>query len=211
MIIMPSRVLSVITIIAICMAILVGCNDMKFNNSANKNDLLTEKYSIAQIQELKNTAESEHITFSKFKRDFDVQCARKTHQGYYVVLLLEDGKNAFVFFNEENALTIVMIANEFKSKEEFYSQVLEQKSKSEVLNFDPNTILSPVSAVEITAHIVQEGICIVKYSRFWDGELIEDPVVCSVEFIENESISTNEDPFIRDEIPFIFGFDKVNK
>ena len=208
---MSSRVLSVITIITICMVILVGCNDMKFNNSANKNDLLTEKYSIAQIQELKNTAESEHITFSKFKRDFDVQCVRKTHQGYYVVLLLEDGRNAFAFFNKENALTIVMVANEFKSKEEFYSQVLEQKSKSGMLNLDPNTILSSVSAVEITAHIVQEGVYIVKYSRFLDGELIEDPVVSSVEFIENESISTNEDLFIRYEIPFIFEFDKVNE
>lgn len=208
---MTSRALSLITIVAMCMAILVGCNNMKFNNSANKNDLLTEKYSIAQIQELKNTAESEHITFSKFKRDFNVQCVRKTHQGYYVVLLLEDGRNAFAFFNEENVLTIVMAVNEFKSKEEFYSQVLEHKSKSDVLNFDPNTILSSVSAVEITAHIVQEGICIVKYSRFLDGKLIEDPIVSSVEFIENESISTNEDFFIRDEIPFIFEIDKVNE
>lgn len=138
------------------------------------------------------------------------KCVRKTHQGYYVVLLLEDGRNAFAFFNEENTLTIVMVANGFKSKEEFYSQVFEQKSKSEVLNFDPNSILSSVSAVEITAHIVQEGICIVKYSRFLDGELIEDPVVSSVEFIKNESISTNEDFFIRDEIPFIFEIDKVN-
>ena len=155
---MMNRVLSGI-IIVMCMATLIGCNDMKFNNLANKNDLLTEKYSIVQIQELKNTAESEHITFSKFKRDFDVQCVRKTHQGYYVVLLLEDGRNAFAFFNEENILTIVMVANGFKSKEEFYSQVFEQKSKSEVLNFDPNSILPSVSAVEITAHIVQEGIC----------------------------------------------------
>ena len=196
---------------AICVVILVGCNNMRFNQETNKNDLLTEKYSIVQIEELKNAAESGNITFSKFKRDFNAQCIRKTHQGYYVVLLLEDGRNAFNFFNEENTLVRVMVSNGFKSKKEFQDQVVKQMTKSEVQKFDLNTILAPISAMEITAHIVQEGILIVKYSRFLDGEIIEDPIVASIEFVENESISMNEDPFIRDEVPFIFGFDKVCK
>lgn len=207
---MKNRVLS-ITIMAICVVILVGCNNMRFNQETNKNDLLTEKYSIVQIEELKNAAESGNITFSKFKRDFNAQCIRKTHQGYYVVLLLEDGRNAFNFFNEENTLVRVMVSNGFKSKKEFQDQVVKQMTKSEVQKFDLNTILAPISAMEITAHIVQEGILIVKYSRFLDGEIIEDPIVASIEFVENESISMNEDPFIRDEVPFIFGFDKVCK
>ena len=184
---------------------------MRFNQETNKNDLLTEKYSIVQIEELKNAAESGNITFSKFKKDFNAQCIRKTHQGYYVVLLLEDGRNAFNFFNEENTLVRVMVSNGFKSKKEFQDQVVKQMTKSEVQKFDLNTILAPISAMEITAHIVQEGILIVKYSRFLDGEIIEDPIVASIEFVENESISMNEDPFIRDEVPFIFGFDKVCK
>lgn len=183
---------------------------MKFDNSTNKNDLLTEKYSIAKIEELKKSAESEHITFSKFKKDFEIQCVRKTHQGYYVVLLLEDDKNAFVFFSEENELIRVMVTNGFKKKTEFNIKELIQMSKSEVLNFDPNTILVPVSAVDMTVHIVQEGICIIKYSRLLDGKIIEDPIVSSVEFIENRSISTSEDVFIRDEIPFIFELDKTS-
>ena len=77
---------------------LIGCNNMKFNQTTNKNDLLTKKYSITQIEELQSTAKINNMTFSNFKRDFDVQCMRKTHQGYYVVLLLEDGGNAFAFF-----------------------------------------------------------------------------------------------------------------
>ena len=208
---MKNRVLSGIAVMAICVVILVGCNNMRFNQETNKNDLLTEKYSIVQIEELKNAAESGNITFSKFKKDFNAQCIRKTHQGYYVVLLLEDGRNAFNFFNEENTLVRVMVSNGFKSKKEFQDQVVKQMTKSEVQKFDLNTILAPISAMEITAHIVQEGILIVKYSRFLDGEIIEDPIVASIEFVENESISMNEDPFIRDEVPFIFGFDKVCK
>lgn len=206
---MMNRVLSGI-IIVMCMVTLIGCNNMKFNQTTNKNDLLTEKYPIIQIEELKSKTEAGNITFSDFKRDFDVQCMRKTHQGYYVVLLLEDGGNAFAFFNAKNSLIRVMVFDNFKSKIEFQNHVVEQMPKSVVLNWDTNTLITPVSALEITAHIVQEGIFIVKYSRFRDGEIIEDPIVTSIQFIENESISTNEDLFIRDEIPFIFEFDKTS-
>ena len=207
---MMKRVLSGI-IIVICMVTLIGCNNMKFNQTTNKNDLLTEKYPIIQIEALKSTAEAGDMTFSNFKRDFDVQCMRKTHQGYYVVLLLEDGGNAFAFFNEKNSLIRVMVSDSFKSKIEFQNQVVEQLPKSEVLSFDSNTIILPVSALEITAHIVQEGIFIVKYSRFRDGEIIEDPIVTSIQFIDNDSISKNKDPLVRDQIPFIFEFDKASE
>lgn len=208
---MTNKVLSGIAVIVILTITLTGCNNMKFNQTTNKNDLLTEKYPIVQIEELKSSAEAGNITFSKFKRDFDVQCVRKTHQGYYVVLLLEDDKNAFVFFNEKDTLTRVIVSNGFKSKIEFQNQVIEQTPKSEILSFDTNTIIAPVSAIEITIHIVQEGICVVKYSRFRDGKIIEDPIATSIEFIENGSIPTSEDPVIRDEIPFIFEIDKVRE
>ena len=95
---MMSRILSGIIVIVMCMVTLIGCNNMKFNQTTNKNDLLTEKYPIMQIEELQGTVETGDMTFSNFKRDFNVQCMRKTHQGYYVVLLLEDGRNAFAFF-----------------------------------------------------------------------------------------------------------------
>lgn len=205
---MMNRVLSGIIITAICMVTLVGCNNMKFDQITNKNDLLTEKYSIIQIEELQSAAEVGDMTFSNFKKEFNVQCMRKTHQGYYVVLLLEDGGNAFAFFNKKDTLNRVMVFDCFKSKIEFQNQVAEEMPKSEVLNLDSNTIIAPVSALEITVHIVQEGIFVLKYSRFRDGEIIEDPIVTSIQFIENESISTNDDPFIRDEIPFIFELDK---
>lgn len=205
---MMNRVLSGIIITAICMVTLVGCNNMKFDQITNKNDLLTEKYSIIQIEELQSAAEAGDMTFSNFKKEFNVQCMRKTHQGYYVVLLLEDGGNAFAFFNKKDTLNRVMVFDCFKSKIEFQNQVAEEMPKSEVLNLDSNTIIAPVSALEITVHIVQEGIFVLKYSRFRDGEIIEDPIVTSIQFIENESISTNDDPFIRDEIPFIFELDK---
>ena len=208
---MKNRILIGITVMVICVVTLVGCNKMRFNQETNKNNLLTEEYSVIQIEELKKLAETKNVTFSKFKRNFNAQCIRKTYQGYYVVLLLEDSRNAFVFFDEENKLIRVMISDGFKSKEEFQNQVVKQMKKSEVVNFDSNTIFAPVSAIEITAHIVQEGIFIVKYSRFLNGKIIEEPIVTSIEFVENERISTNDDLFIRDGIPFILEIDKECK
>ena len=79
---MMSRVLSVIIVIVMCMVTLIGCNNMKFNQTTNKNTLLTEKYPIMQIEELQSTVETGDLTFSNFKRNFDVQCMRKIHQGY---------------------------------------------------------------------------------------------------------------------------------
>lgn len=208
---MIKKMLNVVVVFTVLVLVLTGCNNMKFDQTTNKNNLLTEKYPISLIEELKNVADSGHMTFSKFKRDFNIQCVRKTHQGYYVVLLLEDDSNAFVFFNEEDTLIRIIISKGFKSKNEFQNQVIEQKPKSEVLSFDTNTIIAPVSAIDITAHIVQEGICIVKYSRSAGGEMLADPIVTSVKFFDNESIATCEDPFIRNEIPFIFEVDKVSE
>lgn len=208
---MIKKMLNVVVVFTVLVLVLTGCNNMKFDQTTNKNNLLTEKYPISLIEELKNVADSGHMTFSKFKRDFNIQCVRKTHQGYYVVLLLEDDSNAFVFFNEEDTLIRIIISKGFKSKNEFQNQVIEQMPKSEVLSFDTNTIIAPVSAIDITAHIVQEGICIVKYSRSAGGEILADPIVMSVKFFDNESIATCEDPFIRNEIPFIFEVDKVSE
>ena len=200
-----------IIVLLILIVSFTGCNDMKYNNSENKIDLITKKYSTEQIEKLELTTGSEKVTFSEFKKDFDAQCIRKTHQGYYVILLLEGGENSFVFFNDDNILTSVMTVDKFKTQNEFNIQALDGMTKSAVLNFDPNAILIPVSSVEITAHIVQEGLYIIKYTRFLDGQSIEDPVVNSVEFIANENISTSSDALVKDEIPFIFEFDKVSE
>ncbi len=200
-----------IVITVICMAVLMGCSSMKFDQITNKDDLLTEKYSITQIEELKNTVGIEEITFSKFKKEFEIECIRKTHQGYYVVLLMENGEYAFVFFDEENIVTRVLVSNGFKSKIDFQSHITEQMKESEVLKFDPNAILTPVSAKEITAHIVQEGVFIVEYSRFADGKMLEDPIVSSLKFIENDDVATSEDLLLKNEIPFVLEIDKMSK
>ena len=149
------------------------------------------------------------ITFSDVKRNYKIQCLRKTYQGYYAVFLLDDGRNASAFFNNENKLTDVLITDGFKSKEEFTTFLENNNTESAVLKQDPNTILFPTSAVDVTAHIVQEGVLIITYSRFSNGTIIDDPTVSSVDFIETEKIMTCEDHLIKYEIPYIIELDKV--
>ena len=204
---MSSRYINII-IFTICLVILNGCDTMRFDNTTNKNRLISERYSFAQIEELKNVAANERISFSEFRKNFQVECARKTHQGHYVILLLEDEENAFVFFNEESVLTHVITTNGFIGKEEFIARVREQKRKSAVLEGDPNAFFYPVSAIECTAHIVQEGVCIVRYTRLMNGVIVKDPIVSSIDFIENGKIPTHKDDFIKDEIPYILDMDK---
>lgn len=196
-----------IVVIVMLAIISTGCNDMKFNQTTEKNELITKKYSATMAEDLKSKAE-EGVPFSEFKRDFDVQCARKTHQGFYVVLLLKDGRNAYAFFNKNSILTEVIISDGFRSKSEFLNLVIGQTTESEVLKFDTNAIFTPVSAIEVTAHITQKGVCIVKYSRFKGNELTDDPIVTSIDFFENDKIATSDDPIIRDLIPFILEIDK---
>lgn len=203
------RLLRINIVLIIFTVLLMGCNNMKFNNTTNKDDLITITYSIEKIEALRNVTNTKSITFSEFKRDFKVQCIRQTHQGYYVILSLEDGNEAFVFFGEDNMLDSIMIVNRFKTQEEFNIQLLERKYKSEVLNLDSNAILTKLSAVDMTVHIVQEGVCIIKYSRFSDGQVIKDPIITSVEFIENEALITNDDLYIKNEIPFVWEIDKI--
>lgn len=56
-------------VFAMCLITLAGCNNVKFNQTENKNVLLTEKYSIAQVEKLQNAAEADGErscnTFSK--------------------------------------------------------------------------------------------------------------------------------------------------
>lgn len=176
----------------------------------DKNDFPMQKYKIDEIENLKSAAESGKMTFAEFEKSFLVQCVRKTYQGCYVVLLLEDESNVYAFFNNENILFKVMIAKEFKGKAEFLQHIVEGIPKSSVLDFDSNTIFLSAASGDITAHIVQEGVFIVRYLRFLDGKTVADPIVSSIEFIENEDMSMSEDPFIVNDIPFIFEFDKID-
>lgn len=200
-----------VAMITICLISLVGSNKMNFDNSTDKYDLITEKYSVQQIGQLKVWVESGRFTFSKFIKNFNAQCIRKTHQGYYVVLLSENNDSVFVFFNTENNARRIIITQQFMHKSDFEKHVVIGMTANEVESFDTNTIPMPISSVETTVHIVVEGAYIVRYTRFSNGKLTNIHTVESIEFVENKNLSKTDDLLVRNLIPYIFELDKTDK
>lgn len=207
MIVLFKHILSILIIMTICIISLTGCANMAIDNQTDKHTLITSAYTITEINEFQQKAELKKITFSNFAKEFDIQCVRKTHQGYYVVLLLEDGSNAYVFFDEGNTFVDLIVVGEFKSISDFAELAEKHATISEIRAFDPNTILMPISAVSTTVHIVKEGLCIVKYSRLINNRLIEVPIIDSIDLIANIDIPTNG-LCIDFSIPYILELDK---
>lgn len=203
-----SRILNCSLIILLCLITITGCDYVKHCPKVHISDYSEKVYSLEEIEELKRTNVSDKITFEKFILDFSDCVVRQTHQGQYAILLLRDNKRAFAFFSAEGTMTNILLVERFISKTEFLYNVVENMSKSEVLRFDPSAINSPISAIDITAHIVIEGVFIVKYDRVLNGAVLEDPIVTSIEFFSNENIKSTEDPFIHALVPFIHEYDK---
>lgn len=204
----------VLILTLICIVIFKWCNTIKFDQETDMDRLITKKHSVSDIEKLRTAASWRNMYFADFKKDFKVQCARKTHQGFYVVLLMEDGRHAFVCFNNEELLYRVLLASNFKSKEDFQNNVMLQMSMSEVLEYDSNIITTHSSANIILIHIVQGGYFIVRYDNP-SQHLAEDPsnpsepCVSAIEFYENDSLVTGENQLAKlEEVPFIYEIDK---
>lgn len=198
----------VILLTVISIIIFVGVNDMKYNNTVDKTHVITKIYSTSKIKKLKEEVESGSISYEEFKLDFKVECLRKTYQGYYIVLLQSDGRNVFVFMDNMSQLNDVIVFDSFNSKEDFNVFITNQTAKGEVISFDPNAIYLPISSKDITAHIVKEGIVIVNYVRMVDGVLLKDPLVDTIEFIENKDIPALNNDLVSLNVPYILDVDK---
>lgn len=198
----------IFTSVMTSLVLLIGCNNMQPDNTKRSSECVIEKYSCDQINNLKTAVYSGVVTFREFKKQYKTECVRKTHQGWYCVLLQEDGSHVFVFVNRSFEITDILVVDSFMAKEEFEGLITEGMSEREVIEIVPAAAVSPFSSVEMTAHIVREGVFVIEYLRISDGQLLEDPIVNSFEFVGNEDVSDHDDFFIRDEVPFILPIDK---
>lgn len=198
-----------LVIAIICIFIYVGSDDVKYNNTKSKEELITVKYTSSQIEELKNSVYQGRMTLKELKKKFKVQCVRKTPKGYYTILSQEDGKEAFVFFDSDLKLWDMFIVDEFKTKETFQQGIVEKKTtRSQMVEYDKTYIPMPTSSMSSSVHCVKEGVFIVIYSRRMDGKRLPEPIVDSIEFMSNDEVlAKSEDPYIYN-IPIIMEMDK---
>ena len=176
----------------------------EYDNLTRKEDLITRQYPREMVDELTHKIEEEEkkVGYGKLRRMFRLECVRKTEQGYYAVLHLTDGRNAFIFMDDQLIVSNVAIYDRFRTKEEFEQLIAEKQdaTRADVLSFDPNEYGMPFSVVDEDAHIVQEGVIIVRYRRE-DGHPVDQ-----IQFYSNSEIAAGKPReityFIKDGVPF---------
>lgn len=183
----------------------------EYDNLTRKEDLITRQYAPEKVERLAQKIEQqEKVRYSEVKRTFRLECVRKTYQGYYAVLQLTDGRNAFIFMDDQLTVSNVAIYDRFRTKEEFEQLIAEKQDTTwaDVRSFDPNEYGMPFSVVDEDAHIVQEGVIIVRYRRE-DGHPVDQ-----IQFYSNSEIAAGKPReityFIKDGVPYVLEIDRVN-
>lgn len=183
-----------------------------YDNLVKKEDAITRQYPREMVDELTHKIEEEEkkVSYGKLRRMFRLECVRKTYQGYYAVLQLTDGRNAFIFMDDQLIVSNVAIYDRFRTKEEFEQLIAEKQDTTwaDVLSFDPNEYGMPFSVVDEAAHIVQEGAIMIIYQRK-DGHPVDQ-----IQFYSNSEIAAGKPReityFIKYGVPYVLEIDRVN-
>lgn len=116
----------------------------EYDNLVKKEDAITRQYPREMVDELTHKIEEEEkkVGYGKLRRMFRLECVRKTEQGYYAVLQLTDGSNAFIFMDDRLTVSKVAVYDCFRTKEEFEKFLSEKQdaTRADVLSFDPMSI-----------------------------------------------------------------------
>lgn len=183
-----------------------------YDNLVKKEDAITRQYPREMVDELTHKIEEEEkkVGYGKLRRMFRLECVRKTYQGYYAVLQLTDGRNAFIFMDDQLIVSNVAIYDRFRTKEEFEKFLSEKQdaTRADVLLFDSNEYGMPFSVVDEAAHIVQEGAIMIIYQRK-DGHPVDQ-----IQFYSNSEIAIGKPReityFIKYGVPYVLEIDRVN-
>ena len=197
-----------VAILAVIIPFSIG-EKMKYNNDKTIDILVTETYSASEIQKMKSSIENNKLTYSQLRSDYNIQCLRKTYQGYYAVFLQDDGSRVFVFINENKEPYKMLVIDEIKNKSQYDFIEVGKTTKNEILNYDENTLFMPVSSVITTAHITKEGVLLVTYDNFDEvsGMILDDAVVKSITFYNNSDFPL-KNSLIDSNVPYILEIDK---
>ena len=183
-----------------------------YDNLVKKEDAITRQYPREMVDELTHKIEEEEkkVGYGKLRSMFRLECVRKTEQGYYAVLQLTDGSNAFIFMDDQLIVSNVAIYDRFRTKEEFEKFLSEKQDATwaDVRSFDPNEYGMPFSVVDEAAHIVQEGAIMIIYQRK-DGHPVDQ-----IQFYSNSEIAAGKPReityFIKYGVPYVLEIDRVN-
>lgn len=187
---------------------LSGCSygdepELEYDNNISADLAISKTYTEAEISNLQS------LSFNDIKSKFNLECIRKTFQGYYIVLKMENGGRTFLFLNMDLNLKKVISVDEFYKSSDFSFVNIMKTTFDDIINFDLNATYYPVSVVDVTGHILSDGFMLIQYERVVNGVLVESPVVKSIEFTSNADMEGKTDAFWIQNAPFILLIDKI--
>jgi hypothetical protein len=178
---------------------------IEYSNEKPYKDLITIKYPVTQLDQLEEKyKKGTEILFNELSNEFKFECIRKAGFGYYVILMQDDGKRVFLFFNEELSLRILKRFTDFLSIDDFDFVKIGETTIQEVFNEDPNTYLQPFDSYTGTSHVVKEGGLLLYYKKS-NGEIWAN----GFKFYENdELLNMKADQTVMIQLPYILDIDK---
>ncbi len=180
-------------------------NPIEYSNEKTAEELITIRYSATQLKNMReNFKNYVGTSFDELSKDFKFECVRYTDTEYYVVLLLDNDKKAFLFFDMDLLLNGIKICGDFISKDDFDFIEIGKTTIDEVCEADPNYNLSPSSSITCTSHIVKEGGILIEYKVI--DQLFRVNALC---FYENsELLNVDKYDVARGSIPYVLDIDK---
>jgi hypothetical protein len=202
-----SRPYKCVLVLVIVILLMTGCenNDMKYNNEILSKNVITQTYSEESIENLFQlfTEGGGQLTIDYLKKNYKIECVRKVLQeGYYIVLYHQSGERIFVFYNNNNVITNILKYDKFLSQNDFSFVIEEITTMQEILGFDDKTFLMPISAYTFTAHIIKEGLIVIKYAK--NSDVVEKVTIYSNDELISETGVYN----IYQLVPLILPIDK---
>ena len=199
-------VMIIVLVIGLYFVVYEVRNDMKYNNTDSKEVLITERYSASEIMKLQQCISYRDLNFDDLQSKFKIQCLRKTHQGYYIILKQNDESNVFIFMSDELIVDKILVFSEdFKSKDKFKNYVVTGMSKDKVALFDTCNVTMPISAIDSVAHYVEEGVFILTYARKSDKNIVNKIYF----YNDEEHVNAGNDSALL-MIPYILEIDRIN-
>lgn len=185
----------------------LGGNKMNYDNNTKYQDIISYKYKTEDLSKIMRNIEEYHKLNIP---DGQKECIRQINDIKYLILLSENEEKLFVFLDKNNdVIDMYYRKKDFLEQSDFTNVQIGITRESDIKILDESPIYYDVSAVHVTGHIVKEGIIIITYDRFLDGEILNNPVVKSIDFYSNDKILLMmESDFFVSSTPYILPVDK---
>ena len=111
----------VLTLCGILFCVRLNKESIRWNNETSIDESVTHLYSESFLEEfiLYRLNSSPVLKLKDIQKIIDVECLRKTYQGYYAVFLSDSGKALLVFFKENGEYRWYEWEQFYSSKEDF--------------------------------------------------------------------------------------------